>query len=498
MTQLVRQYRVTLEALDASMFVGPSARGPAISSAEPGLTKPHTMILAHHIVNPEVHTTHATPIGGCIDDACLIECGGRAKGDGPTVAKTFVGFGFGPIQSGLFLFEAFKSGSFDRLVVSEVDADLVDAVRRCGGRYVVNVAHQDRIEAVVIEGVELLNPTVADDRDRLVEAVRGADEMATALPSVDFYDRGGTTSVVSLLAEGCTPGTERIIYAAENNNYAAEILRDCVARHSAAFPFEQTAILDTVIGKMSQVVSDLDDMSMAPMVDNGNRAILVEAFNRILVSKITVPGCTRGIEVFEEKEDLLPFEEAKLYGHNAIHALMAYLGAAAGYSYIAELRRDETIMAIARRAFLDESGVALCRRHAALNDPLFTSDGYRAYADDLLDRMTNPNLNDAIARVARDPARKLSYSDRLFGTMRVALDQDTQPTNLAAGAAAGVLFLLGERGHLTAQMPRSDDVARVLAELWQDQETDAHKERLVQLIGEAMPAVWALHRRGHT
>ena len=32
--------------------------------------------------------------------------------------KTFVGFGFGPIQSGLFLLEAFRSGNFDRYVVA--------------------------------------------------------------------------------------------------------------------------------------------------------------------------------------------------------------------------------------------------------------------------------------------------------------------------------------------------------------------------------------------
>jgi len=49
---------------------------------------------------------------------------------------------------------------------------------------------------------------------------------------------------------------------------------------------------------------------------------LVEAFNRILISKtsfgdtLATRGFHRGIEVFEEKPDLLPFEEAKLYGHN--------------------------------------------------------------------------------------------------------------------------------------------------------------------------------------
>lgn len=39
------------------------------------------------------------------------------------------GFDFGPIQGGLFVKEAFQSANFARIVVSEIDADLVGAVR---------------------------------------------------------------------------------------------------------------------------------------------------------------------------------------------------------------------------------------------------------------------------------------------------------------------------------------------------------------------------------
>jgi hypothetical protein len=45
---------------------------------------------------------------------------------------TFVGFGFGPIQTGLMLCEAIESGGFERFVIAEVDQDLVDGVRAAG------------------------------------------------------------------------------------------------------------------------------------------------------------------------------------------------------------------------------------------------------------------------------------------------------------------------------------------------------------------------------
>ena len=67
--------------------------------------------------------------------------------------------------------------------------------------------------------------------------------------------------------------------------------------------------------------------------------------------------------MFTEKEDLLPFEEAKLYGHNATHALAAYLAHLKGIPRIADLRHFPALMAFLRDAFLEESGRALISKH---------------------------------------------------------------------------------------------------------------------------------------
>jgi len=58
---------------------------------------------------------------------------------------TFVGFGFGAIQSGLLLYEAFQSKNFSRLVVAEVVPEVVAAVREAGG-YSLNIATAEGIE----------------------------------------------------------------------------------------------------------------------------------------------------------------------------------------------------------------------------------------------------------------------------------------------------------------------------------------------------------------
>ncbi len=379
--------------------------------------------------------------------------------------KHYVGFGFGPIQSGLLLLEAYSSGNFDQYSVAEIDAGLVEQVNGNGGCYVVNVALATEIKAVRVSGVRMLNPRQAEDRKQLVQAIREADELGTALPSVKFY-AGDAASVVTLLTEalqGQGGARPQIIYTAENDTHAAVKLTGHLREKLSEVDLRSFQAIDTVIGKMSGVITDADEikkLGLMPMTPKSGKAVLVEAFNRILIEKVRLPGVKHGIEVFEEKSDLMPFEEAKLYGHNATHALIGYLVHERGLSTMAHAAGHDDVMTLARKAFLQEAGTALCRKYGGLGDALFTPAGFAKYVDDLLARMVNPYLNDRVDRVIRDPQRKLSWSDRLYGSMRLCLQQGVEPGCMAKGAAAGVRFLLGRE-------PRDrNELAETLRKLW--------------------------------
>jgi len=362
--------------------------------------------------------------------------------------KSFLGFGFGPIQSGLMLYEATRSGNFGSYVIAEIDQSLVDAVRENGNAVWVNVATFEGVLHEELRGFCILNPRVSEDRSRIAVAIRDADELATAIPSVDFYGAGGDASVAALLAGNVDGRRDQVLYASENNNYAAETLMGAVSAHSHPERLARLQVLNTVIGKMSGVISDVDaieQLGLKPMVPGMTRAILVEEFNRIQVSRVRLPGFERGITVFEEKDDLLPFEEAKLFGHNAVHCLLGYMGALKGFRAMSELSSDRDLMALGRRAFTEECGPALIAKHGGTGDPLFTPTGFANYGDDLLRRMTNPYLNDKVARVCRDPARKLGWTDRIFGTMQECLAQGVEPTSIACAGVAGLAYLLDER-----------------------------------------------------
>ncbi|HNX26876.1 MAG TPA: hypothetical protein PKK48_05660 [Phycisphaerae bacterium] len=415
--------------------------------------------------------------------------------------KIYVGFGFGPIQSGLFVYEAFRSGNFDRLVVAEIDQGMVDAVRAAGNRYMLNIALADRIETVAVEGVELYNPNVAEDREKLVQAITEADELGTALPSVKFYSLGDSCAA-KLFAEGVNRRVEpmnTVFYTAENNNRAAEYFLEAVSPLIRSEHLAKFQALNTVIGKMSGIITEpkeIAELGIAKMAPASPKAILVEEFNRILITRISLDGFKRGISVLIEKDDLIPFEEAKLYGHNAIHAMMAYMGEEKGYVTMSQLAADRQILSLARKAFLEDSGRPLCKKYASLGDELFTEAGYRAYADDLLVRMVNPYLTDLISRVGRDHLRKLSQSDRLFGTMRLAIEQGFTPATIALGAAAGIRSMIRRQNEINPKpvnLPAKcedltrESMAALLTEIWGDCNDDIAK-KIIDITWKAYTA----------
>lgn len=408
-------------------------------------------------------------------------------------ARTFVGIGLGPIQGGLFLHEALRSGNFRRLVVAEVLPHIVESVRRSGGMISVNIAHFDRREISEVGPIEIADPASESDRRGLIAAVSEAEEIATAVPSVLSYTSPGPGSIHRILAEGLRKKAQErlpraVIYAAENHNRAAEILKSHVL---ATIPPEEHELvqsrvrfLNTVIGKMSGIITDpreVREQKLASITSLESSAFLVEAFNRILISRICFDEWAlfcRGITVFEEKGDLLPFEEAKLYGHNATHALAAYVGAVRGVRRIADLVHVPGLPSFLETAFVQESGDSLIRRHPGV-DPLFTREGYRDYALDLLKRMTNPYLLDTVERVGRDPARKLGWDDRLVGTMRVALGQGVRPRRYAFGVAAALAAL--DRSVLESDTPSW----KLMDPLWKEASPDPReREAVLKLIDE--------------
>jgi mannitol-1-phosphate 5-dehydrogenase len=132
-------------------------------------------------------------------------------------------------------------------------------------------------------------------------------------------------------------------------------------------------------------------------------------------------------------ENLRAYNERKLFTLNTGHCITAYLGYIKGQHTIAEAIANESILATVHGA-LEESGAALCKRHG------FKKDEHEKYVETILHRFRNPSVKDDVARVGRQPLRKLSREDRLVGPALMCRQYSIPMKHLLVGIAAALLY----------------------------------------------------------
>src|SRR5262249_58176792 len=101
-------------------------------------------------------------------------------------------------------------------------------------------------------------------------------------------------------------------------------------------------------------------------------------------------------------------------------AVCAYLGYKRGYKYIHEAMADETINRAVVGAMLEAQRALQCKHGRALH--------YGGMINEILASFSNAALMDTVARVGRDPVRKLQSDDRLFGPAKMAYHSGDEPT----------------------------------------------------------------------
>lgn len=136
---------------------------------------------------------------------------------------------------------------------------------------------------------------------------------------------------------------------------------------------------------------------------------------------------------WQNKESMIRDWDAKLYLHNTPHCVAAYLGSLNGRQYMHEAMCDP-VTAHVVVGTVEEMLLSL--KVSTDHDHVFLE----AYAAKELARFENPLLFDPIARVARQPLRKLGRGGRLTGALRLALLSGVFPRNLLIGVAAALKY----------------------------------------------------------
>lgn len=337
--------------------------------------------------------------------------------------KKAVHFGAGNIGRG-FLGQLYCQSGWETWFV-DVDQDVLAALERRKG-YEIHIVDK-RSYTVSITHVRALDGRHVD---QVASEIETADLVSTAVGA------NVLKSLSSPLARGIERRAKRIplaplnVLLCENLLHAAEIARGYlqaeIAAGAADYLARHVGLVETVISRMVPITPK-EKKIQDPLY------IAVEEYATLPFDARAWLGPLPEIRGLQPEQNLVALEERKLFTHNCGHTLCALWGCEKGYQYIWEAAGDPDI----RRRTLEalwESGEALIRKHG------FSRGQHQAHIDDLLDRFENRALADTIARVARDPIRKIGPNERLVGAARLALEYGVRPLHLVKGIVSALRY----------------------------------------------------------
>ena len=183
---------------------------------------------------------------------------------------------------------------------------------------------------------------------------------------------------------------------------------------------------------------DLEVSRMVPIMDpevqrRDPLAIRVEPYYKLPADRKAFAGPIPDVYGLEPVDNIEAYQELKLFTHNMLHALCAYLGELKGLEFVYESQADPEIRPVMVGA-LWESAEVLRRRWS------FSRAELADVIEEKIRRTGSLALGDQNRRVGRDPVRKLGGEERLVRPARLALALGVYPANLIRTIAAGYAF----------------------------------------------------------
>lgn len=264
------------------------------------------------------------------------------------------------------------------------------------------------------------------------------DEIVALMASADLITTAVGPAVLPKIAPTIARGLEaRVasgkhaplnIIACENTIRGTTQLKDAVFGH---LPAAIAAVVEIEVGFADSAVDRI--VPPAPPVEGEPLAVTVEEFSEWIVDRGQLKGWTHDIPGMELTDNLMAFVERKLFTLNTGHAITAYLGFEQGMPTIRDAIENASILAVVKAA-MEESGAVLIRRYG------FDPAKHAAYIEKILGRFANPFIRDDVARVGREPLRKLGKGDRLIRPLLGTLEYGLPHANLVKGIAAALHY----------------------------------------------------------
>lgn len=325
-------------------------------------------------------------------------------------------FGTGRIGCG-FAGQLLRASGYEIVFVGR-NQQMVNHLNQVG-RYKVRQVEGTEIQEITVDGIKAIE---SGDWERVVDAIAGADLVATSVCPENLQ------SVAPLIAAGLRRRHTPVnVLAFENLVNAGPCLRRLVLKGAPKGSLlERHGFSGALVSRV--VTKRLGDPSgKEPLVFLADPATSFVVEGPSLCKPLPK---IQGMVVIRNYE---AWVQRKLYTFSAGHATAAYLGSLKGYHYIHTAIRDREI----HEAVIEAMREGQRGLHARYGPEVA---GTEEDLQQIVARFANAALNDPIARVGRDPRRKLGIGERLIGAARLAEEAGVCPEKLALATAAALCF----------------------------------------------------------
>ena len=332
---------------------------------------------------------------------------------------------------------AILSRSGYHVTFADVNMTLIDAIN-AEGRYTFHIQDRNPVAFTItnIDGISSAGPELA-------EALKTAELVTTAvgLRILPIVAKPIAAGIAARKAAGNAAPLN--IVACENAVRATSQLKravyDLLDEETKVFADENVGFADCAVDRI------VPKMDFAAPLD-----VAVEEFSEWDVERSGWKGELPQIDGMSVVDDLSAYIERKLFTLNSGHAICAYLGCLRGHHTILDSVSDPVIGPIVYRA-MQQSGAGLVKKFS------MDEQKHQAYIDRIFARFHNPYLQDEVARVGREPIRKLAASDRLISPLLTAYNFGLPVDQLIFGAAAALRYD-------NAEDPQSVELQKTIAE----------------------------------
>lgn len=285
-------------------------------------------------------------------------------------------------------------------------------------------------------------------------------------------DTGLRSSTLGVLVEGLRQTRARgarppVILCCDNLPGNGRVLRAAAVDYAALFDdglsewiAREVQFPCSMVDRIAPAVNEFDRIDASMILGLEDSApVVTEPFSQWVIEDFEGPRPMWDAAGALFVSDVAEWETSKLRMLNGAHLALAYLGALAGYASVADTMSSPVFTRFCRRLMLREQGATLRRSPQDL----------AAYANELIERWSNPGMSHQLSRIGRDGSDKLDARLLAPAAENLAAGREAPCANLAL--AAWICCLTGRVG-LGAQLAFEDPLRARMQELGADRTLD--------------------------